>query len=474
MFFLFLFLLISNLRCENKSVLWVTNSAKDVESLLSFKKEKGLDFSFTLVSDVYKDTDTKIEKADVFFNFYPVAMAFFPSGTKIKTIENYPDSLDSFFSFLNYYCDISSCSSKGFFSSYPISDDRIADLLKSRGYRWMYGGISENDSYLKDYNGFKSVFFEVLKSSEQIRISSSSFFIVDDVYNSSSSLNLLKEIFSNKDLSFLTVSEGIKVYSSTDVSGEKQGIDTSSFFKCDKSLNYISYLTLIISDIGNLSAANTELNKSYFDLFGYFDSVCSEEMDSIEDIRRITKQAYQNAGKSIPYFVYYDFLTNTFYKKYDKKVSENSIAFDSLSENKIKKVEIVKNDSDYLFNIVFSTIVLEGEVHIYADINKRRNAGSDAVIGKTEKIDPLYAWEYAIVANIPSKSGSLYKAGYRDFSKVYSFKIEFANDSISFRLSPKEFSGNFTRWNYIISFYDKNIIGGIYDLSDNKFLTVSE
>lgn len=474
MFFLFLFLLLSNVNCENKSVLWVTNSIEDIKSLLSFKKEKGLDFSFTLVSDVYKDTDTKIEKVDVLFNFYPVTMAFFPSGTKIKTIENYPDSLDSFLSFLNYYCDISSSSSKGFFSSYPISNDTIADFLKSRGYEWMYGGISKNGSYLKDYGGFKSVFFEVLKSSDQIMISSSSFFIADDVYSSSSSLNLLKEIFSIKDFSFLTVSQGIEISSSADVSEEKTEIDTSAFFKCDKSLNYISYLTLIISDIGNLNMSNTELNKSYVDLFGYLDSVCSDEMDNLEDIRRITKQAYQNAGKSIPYFVYYDFLTNTFSKKYDKKVFENSISFDSLSENRIKKVEIIKNDSDYLFNVVFSTSVLEGEIHIYADINKRRNAGSDAVIGKTEKIDPLYAWEYAIVANIASKSGSLYKAGYRDFSKVYSFKIESANDSISFRLSPKEFYGNFTRWNYIIPFYDKNITGGIYDLSDNKFLTVSE
>ena len=468
MIFIFQIILSSFLLAQNqRSIVWVSNSESDIKEILNFKKEKKDNFNFTLVSDVFKDTGTDIELADYLNIEYPFFIVFYPSQSGIEKIKNYPSSPIVFKHFIKYFFEGNKFRGNGFFSRYPQIDKDNYYVFKDLGYKWVYGGISSaSTSGYSDMDGLKTVYLEVLRSTYDFYSSSGSFFIIDDVKNGSSSVNILKEIFSNNNFNFLSVSSAAYVIcQSTSVL-----TDNKYIFKCERQQNYISYLSLITSQFDNACDIDSDFIQSYLPLFDYYHNLCDDETDFSDDIRRITRQLYEKCQKDLPSFVYYDFLNNSYVRKYQKIVSSSSLSFISNSDELIKEFSIVKDNEKYRFSIEFSTDDIKGlEVHIYVDINKRRNAGSDSIINHNEKIDSLYSWEYSFVSNL--KNVVFYKSGYRDYLRVGVYKVKLEKNILSFDLKQELLPGNIFKWNYIIVVYGgSNKLDGIFEMSENKFL----
>lgn len=477
----FMFFSFLNLYAEDKSILWLTNSRKDVEEIVEFKRLNSLNFSFSLVCDVFNDTTTYIEQVDNFYNYFPVNYVFFPAESAIALIKNYGDHKGFFSDFFDEYCNENGCDKKGFFSLFPVVNEEMISTLKRHNYNWVYGGKSDK-SYYENIDGMNVVFFKPLKNIEDIEKSTDVFFIVDDISTSTSSVNLLKSVFLNRNINFLSVSNLLSI-STHSISLSSSNYNTTYkpqdflnlpfFLNCQGALNYISYLYLVSDFIGPDRLKDKRIVKEYFNLLDYFGDICNEP--DIDEIRRTTKQIFILLDEEAPYFVYTDFLKNPPVKKYQRTISDNKAYYLSISSSStISSFDITGDENGYLFSIYFSTDINFNEVDIYVDINKRRNAGIGYSIKQQEKIDSLYWWEYAFIIDLKSKKLEIYKpaSGYRDVLKVKTQHFNIDGRRIYFHIDKKDLYGNVVKWNYIVCVYKDTLIDGIYDMVGDFLVAV--
>lgn len=466
---------------DYRSILWITSSTSDVNEIIKFKADNNLSFELSLLSDSMASMpeDSAFEYIDGFLSFYPVETVFFPSKSGIKEFQNYDDSGDLFRSFFDYYYTtyLKMNGSRGLLSGYGVGSYDMISLAKDHGYNWIFGGISSSTfSGVKKINDFNTVFFDLLRSTDAIYTSSNTFFIVNDMDSSNSSLDMLKDILADKSISFIKVSDAVMISTPSviDSTDSFQGlfIPLNETVSCPAYLNYMNYLVLLTEDISKKDYSTAEdIFENYINLFNYFKDICQAKESFADDIREITNNIYINLYQDPPYFINYDFLNNFNIKKYVRNNTDTGVYFNSLSSQTIKSFSVVSDTStdSVVFTIEFSTQNIFDETHIYIDINQRRNAGSDIIIGRDERIDGLYGWEYAFV--IKDSSVVLYKNSYRDYYKFKTYRLSYNGDRAYFKVKASDLIGNFVNWNYTVVNYDKNqLIDGIYETADMKFL----
>lgn len=478
---LIMFFLPSLYSADYKSILWITNSTSDVNEIIKFRAENNLSFELSLLSDfrTLMPEDGGFEYIDSFLNSYPLEVVFFPSKSGIKEFQNYDDSPELFKSFFDYYYTIylKMNKSRGLLAGSGVANHSLISLAKNYGYNWIFGGISSSTFVgVKKIDDFNTVFFDLFNSTDAVYKSSNTFFVLNDMDSNSLSLDMLKSILADKSLIFRKVSDAVlistpSVEDSTD-SFQSAVVPLDETIKCPAYLNYLNYLILLTEDISKKDYSTAQgIFENYISLFSFFTDICNGEESLADSIREITNNIYINLYQDPPYFINYDFLNNFNIKKYVKNNVDLAVYFNSLSSESIKNFTVVSDTStdSVVFTIEFSTQNIFDETHIYMDINQRRNAGSDIIIGKNEKIDGLYAWEYAFV--IKDGYAGLYKNSYRDYYKFKTYKLLRDGDKIYFKVKASDISGNFVRWNYIVVNYNKNrLIDGIYETADMKFL----
>lgn len=444
---------------EYKSILWITKSTSDISEICEYKKNNDFNITILTSNDISTDNINGVEFIDNFIDFYPVGDIFLNS--------NSPTSLNFLSYLFDYYYNTKAKNKKGLFFSGSVNKT-VASLLKSYGYEWVVSGSSNNMNNVVGYNGLNVVYFQTLNSTATISQSTWSFFVVNDIYGQSS-VDILKDIFSNKDLKFLTVSENIKNYISTTTEQEflfYPVVDYLSFFSCDKYKGYVNYLSNINEDLlKNNVNIDTKFFDIYYQFFDFFKNIC--DVDLIEEIRDLTKNIYRTKMISIPYFVYYDFLSSKNDEIYNVNKSSVSVTYSAISTAIVNSFSITKNGGFLEFSINLST--QPQEIHIYIDINKRRKAGVSQVIDKLEVFDDSYGWEYAFV--IKGDIVYSYKAGFMEYEGFKKYHITKKDNKLFFKVDSSDFYGNFTNWSYfVLNYNDKKLIDGIYKLVDLKFL----
>ncbi|MEF3279665.1 MAG: hypothetical protein K6357_01685 [Elusimicrobiota bacterium] len=462
---------------EYKSILWITNSTSDIMEIEAFKDEKKLDFNFTLLTSLKTDVTSfyNIEVVDNLFNFYPIDAVFFPTAYSFKGIIGYNDNSVFFPVLFDYYQNLLNTSKKtGLFISSGRLKETEALLARSYNYEWLAGGISSQSiSGVVCVSSFPVVIFDIIRSTDEFYSSKNNFILIND-YKGGSSVGLLKTIFEDKNFEFISVRDGIK---KSDCMVEYNNemnfspiIDYSDFEEKENMMNYLNYLILITRDISKYQKSFTpQIFGMYKELFEYFNPDLIEKEDAEENIRDITNNIYMSLGVETPYFVYSDFLKIPNLKNYIKEVGKDSVSFFSISTQRIKSFSIEKSSGNLVFIIDLSSNAAEGEYHIYIDINQRRNAGLESVIGKNEKLDSNYGWEYALI--IKDKKVISYKAALKSYNvfKKYNFKQE--DEKIYFEVNENDFPGNFLKWNYFVLNYDgDDLIGGVFERSGLIFL----
>lgn len=444
---------------EYKSILWITKSTSDISEICEYKKNNDFNITILTSNDISTGNINGIEFIDNFIDFYPTGDIFLNS--------NSPMSLNFLSYLFDYYYNTKAKNKKGIFIGGNINKT-VVSLLKSYGYEWVVSGSNDNVNHIVNYNGLNVVYFQTLNSTSTLYESTTSFWVVNDIYGGSS-VNLLKDIFNNKDFKFLTVSENIKNYTSTTTEQEflfYPIIDYLSFFNCDKYHGYINYLSNINEDLlkENINI-NTKFLNIYYQFFDFFKNICDE--DIIEEIRDLTKDIYRSKMISIPYFVYYDFLNSKDDRIYNVNKSSVSVSYSAISTETVNNFSITKNGEFFEFSINLSTQVKE--IHIYIDINKRRKAGISQVIDKLEVFDDNYSWEYAFI--IKEDYVYSYKAGFMEYYRFKKYNITKKDNKLFFKVDSSDFYGNFTNWSYfVLNYDDKKLIDGIYKLVDLKFL----
>jgi len=447
------------------SIVWFTENKNSIEDILKFKEENNLDFEMNIVAPYYINisSDSSFEVCDVFGQNVLFMSIFFPSYTGIlkNKLSNMPQLFEKVFN--KYY---ERFKSKKCIFFYPgVISSEILNITKNSNYIWI-GGINsggKNDVY--EYDKMKVVLFDKLTSTDTIYTSSSSFFILDDLNTSTSSVSLLKLLFSTNTFNFVKVSENFKFnVSSISFSTAAFQMDISSpVFKCDRERNYFYYLSSISKDFSNVSDTTSFIN-DYLTLIEFFPEICGG--DNIEDIRNITFSLYRIAGLEIPPYVYDNFLDKNILAGYTKILKDNIIYYVPDSDDK-PIFYINESSGNIVFTIEKSTSIKE--FYIYIDINKLNRVGIEKAFDEEFSFYPDFAWEYAFAF----KKGrvSFYKMIGRDYKKMGKFRILEKDNSLFFTISKTDMPGNFLNWDYILIYYtEDNKKEGIYNLVFDKFL----
>ncbi len=449
---------------EKKAIIWITDNITDINEIIEFKERNNLDFSFSLLSSVYISTNNEIENIDDFKLYSKLFPFFFPDEFNISEIKGYEKNLVLFSLIFDFYHINVSTRSQGIITEFLPFKAEIIEIFNKNNYLWIYDKIHRKVITTgKDKNIFD---VETFISTEIIR---GPIFLINDRDNKTSSVSILKEIFERKDLKFVKLSELINpdISRSSDTIIEQNKIEIN--FNCEKEKNYILYLLKISEEIGQAISENNDIINLFHQLFDYYQDICNDNETIYDDIRRITKDIYKIANLSPPDFIYYDFLSEPLIKKHKKLKKDNLISFTPVIESSLY-FEINKEEKSYKFKVSFSTENLK-ELQIYIDINKRINAGLDNIIGRNEKIDPLYGWEYAILVDLKRKDVFFYEAKTREYIKKAKYSLKIEDNAITFSIPEDIMKGNFINWNYILlALSERDIIDGIYKIVNQKFL----
>jgi len=440
---------------KDVSILWIASDKDSVDEILEFKKQNNLNFDMDVILNYNVDisTDFSFSLCDIFGKDVPLLYLFFPSTVDILKNRFYDNQKLFNLVFDNYY---ERFDSKKCILFYPalLSEDIIKAAYKNN-YLWIAAYRFNEKSNVYDYNGMKIVFFDKLVSTDSI-YSQSSFFILDDVSASTSSVSLLKSIFSDKTINFVRTTENFEFRTSTiSFSTTSFQLNISSpVFSCERERNYFYYLLFLNLDLSKVLEIDNILN-DYITLINYY---------KLDEIRNISSYIYQILRLKIPAYLYDDFLIKKIIPDYIKTIKDDSVYY--IGDLPEKPVFVVsENEDELIFNIKISSSV--SNFYIYIDVNKLSRVGiGKGFMGETFYYD--FAWEYAFVIN--KNKVLFYKIDGINYKKVKDFDLFKKQDLIFFKVKKSEISGNFLNWDYILIYYlDTGERDGIYYLVSEKF-----
>lgn len=517
---IFFLTLYFNLNAQEKAILWIPSSNQAVNDFFSRTQDKNFKLAIAIPDKNGIDeeklktyiTQKKIEILNIPEGFPFISLLYYPKNSGISYLNKINNSPYFFALRINqaakkFKSDFKELS--GIVFPYGDISKEYIQLAKAYGYLWAPVGLpfnkieatqiqdklTENSTNYQIINveGFKLVPFKVLKSSSEI--SDFNFYLIDDTLPiSSSTIDMLVDIFSAKDKKFTLPSEIINVstYSSFSISDFNLSFIPwkayNEYLLKDEQYGLASILSLVRSDI--ISYLNSNPKKTdeifsryisaekYFGIYPYIENL--EEAE--EELRRNLEEIYQLMGKATPSFIYRSFKDiNESEEKYHISITTESIVYYSVENSSISLQEIISSFSvtakeDFLeFDINFSNFKESYFVEIYIDINGIIGLGSIKLLGKkAEKIIPNNAWEYALTTE--DEKVILYQSAYNKIIKRGEYPIKKSKDNINFKIPISNLKGNFLNWDYTVLIYDKkdseplNNRGGIFSKIDSGYI----
>lgn len=434
----------------------IVGSTNTISDLCKYIITNNLDLSFSYAGPFIEECmDVRFENVD--YLKFPIGVVLNKGEDSIFSNFDNIDFKKNFFD-CAYDKYVGSTNSKGFFIEGGAFNLELIDYLPS-SYTWIVGSVSSYVfSNLYEINDKYLLSFELVKSTNQIQLSSSSLFLLDEkIYKDD--IKLFFKL-SESGIKFLRIYD--LIYSLSNSTGVFKSSSYVNEFK-NEDINYLSYLNRVFSEIVDLKSEKV-LN-SLCDFFDFY-PIDLDRLDEVYDeIRSLTYDIYFISSKNLPLFVYDDFLRDNIRKFYIEK-TDYSIVYKSKEGS--FTVNVDTNATCFKIDFFAAT----DDIHIYADINKRAFQGLTNMIGRTEKISDINAWEYALIIN--KEKVKLYSSLSRDYKLIKEFKTYKEDDFLKFCIPKDYLKGNPLSWCYIVIYWDKDQIKGFFTRVSQKIFGCNE
>lgn len=446
-----LILIISHLLYSRDAGVLLITSTQTLNSVCEYVKSENIKLSFSVASTDISDICKDITEAAGYIRF---PYYFFSGFNKTESYFRNFKTVDGKRNLLKclYKSYVSTPTSGLIFEGLGFSEDIFSVITDT--YLWIGGGIVNDGE--KSYFYFSSntavVNFELVRSTDQIFVSSSDFFIIDErVFND---ITYVISSMISAGYNIKSVKEMINIVESSKLFDKVYGYLVAN----DYQKNYLSYLNKLAEDV-ELYSTDDSAYQYLCDLTIYYNELSDYSLELYFPIRDITLQMYSLINTSLPSFIYMDFLKESL-RKFSIEKNDNHIIYFSDKYT----FEVSRDGEDIVFKVTSSTS-LPSEIQIYADINRRAAQGSTYLFSLDEKMDDESAWEYAMI--VFGQKLILYSSKSRGYAETAKLPVIKKDNEISFSVPVKNFSGNPFLWRYTVIVKEQDGVGGfLKKLSD--------